>query len=151
MPFDASIEARFWPKVDTDNPSGCWIWTAATNGLGYGVLWLGHDRRGYAHRIAYELFRGPIPDGLDLDHLCRRPSCVYPWHLQAVTHRVNVRRGNAPSARIARSGRCSYGHLRTPTNTRTRDGKTFCRPCQARWAREARQRRAVERSLARGH
>lgn len=149
LPFDASFEARFWPKVDTDDPSGCWLWTAAQNGVGYGVIGRGGGENVYAHRAAYELLRGSIPDGLVLDHLCRRPLCVNPWHLEAVTQKVNVRRGYSPAARLIRAGRCSHGHPRTPENNWTRNGKTFCRPCHARWAREARRRRAIERNAAR--
>ena len=81
----ATPEERFWAKVDkTDD---CWLWTANRTNAGYGHFWL--DRRMVlAHRFAYELLIGPIPDGLTLDHLCRVRACVNPAHLEAVTNRV---------------------------------------------------------------
>jgi HNH endonuclease len=90
---------RFWAKINKGGPipehrsdlGPCWLWTAATN-YGYGVFRI--DRRSiYAHRYAYELLVGPIPDGLQLDHLCRVPPCVNPTHLEPVTHRENILRG----------------------------------------------------------
>jgi hypothetical protein len=88
---------------------GCWLYT-------------GHlDRRGYArvdgglgHRFTYEFYIGDVPLGLELDHLCRRPSCVNPWHLEPVTHAENVRRGRAG---WSLDGRCKNGHdLTDPDN-----------------------------------
>lgn len=150
MTIATSIESRLWPKVDRRGPDECWPWTAADNGAGYGVI--GHEGRiVYAHRFAYGSLVGPIPAGTELDHLCRNRGCVNPAHLEPVTHRENVARGQAPAARIARTGSCASGHPRTPENTWRRGGKTFCRPCHARWAREARIRRAAERMTDRGN
>lgn len=74
-------------------PSGeCWTWTGATEHHGYGRFWLNGKMR-YAHRVAYEWFRGPIPEGHDIDHLCRVRNCVNPFHLEAVTRQVNLLRG----------------------------------------------------------
>ena len=80
--------SRFWSKVDKRGPSECWNWLASKSPLGYGCF----DKRG-AHRVAYEALRGAVPVGLVLDHLCRNPGCVNPAHLEAVTHRENIRRG----------------------------------------------------------
>lgn len=98
---------RFWAKVNkTDS---CWLWQAARNNTGYGVFW--RDRRvGVAHRYAYELVVGEIPEGLQLDHLCRVRHCVNPAHLEPVTNRENWRRGDSPSATAYRTGVCKYGH-----------------------------------------
>jgi hypothetical protein len=82
---------RFWSKVDKGGPGGCWVWTASLNNMGYPRFNAG-DREMLAHRFAYEDVVGPIPDGLELDHLCRRPVCVNPAHLEPVTHRENMRR-----------------------------------------------------------
>jgi hypothetical protein len=85
-----TIEARFWEKVDKTDT--CWLWTGSSDRLGYGRFstWPSVT---LAHRFAYELLAGPIPDGLVIDHLCRTPSCVNPDHLEPVTQRENLRRG----------------------------------------------------------
>ena len=76
----------------TDRTGECWLWTAATNRAGYGLLGI-PGRSTLAHRIAYEEYVGPVPDGLELDHLCRVRRCVKPAHLEPVTRSENVRRG----------------------------------------------------------
>lgn len=93
-----SAEERFWEKVDTSaGPLGCWPWTASGSRDGYGQF--SADGRGVrAHRFAYELLVGPIPEGLQLDHLCRNPGCVNPAHLEPVTGWENTMRGNTPAA-----------------------------------------------------
>lgn len=77
-------------KVDKNGPGGCWLWTAAQDGRGYGVF------EGPAHRFAYKLLVGPIPAGLHIDHVydrgCRHKNCVNPDHLEAVTQAENNRR-----------------------------------------------------------
>lgn len=88
-----TVEDRFWAKVDkTSDPNGCWLWTASVGSHGYGAFGVGQAVK-VAHRIAYELTVGPIPEGLHLDHLCRRHACVNPAHLHPVTLRENVGRG----------------------------------------------------------
>lgn len=95
------VAERFWPKVNKDGPipqhrpdlGQCWVWTKAMI-KGYGTINLGQDHgKMLAHRWSYEDANGPIPDGLELDHLCRNPPCVNPAHLEPVTHLVNVQRG----------------------------------------------------------
>lgn len=87
--------ARFMAKVDLAGHGGCWLWTAAVDPTtGYGKFHIGPDQRTCgAHRFAYELLVGPIPDGLVLDHLCRVRHCVNPQHLEPVTVGENLRRG----------------------------------------------------------
>ncbi len=80
----------FFAKVEFTD--ACWLWTASTDWYGYGWFWVGAPRR--AHRVCYEWLVGPIPAGLELDHLCRVPACVRPEHLEPVTHAENVRRGD---------------------------------------------------------
>lgn len=85
---------NFWDRVEKRD--GCWPWQGAVAPNGYGLVnCLNHSGRrstAGAHRVAYELERGPIPDGLELDHLCRNSVCVNPAHLEPVTHQENVRR-----------------------------------------------------------
>jgi len=90
---------RFWMKVNRGGPSECWLWHGCKTPHGYGVFQYGDAVRGYAHRWAYQEAKGSIPAGLSLDHLCRNPSCVNPGHLEAVTHRENMRRGAESRAR----------------------------------------------------
>lgn len=95
-----TAEERFWSKVDTDGPGGCWLWTGALNADGYGSFQVESRRSIGVHRYAYELLVGPIPAGLELDHVkaqgCRHRHCVNPAHLEPVTHEENVRRSNLP-------------------------------------------------------
>ena len=81
--------ARFWSKVDKTET--CWLWAGALNNSGYGTIKIDGVTIG-AHRHAYELAGGVIPDGLDLDHLCSVRRCVNPDHLEPVTRSENIRR-----------------------------------------------------------
>lgn len=98
-----TLRERFESKVER-LASGCWQWTGAILDTGYGVLTEGgkNGKVFRAHRVAYELFIGPIPEGLVLDHLCHNRWCVNPEHLEAVTNHVNVLRGNMPGSVIHR-------------------------------------------------
>lgn len=120
---------RFMSKVDTSGD--CWEWVAGIDvGTGYGRFhWRGQP--GWAHRVSYELHVGPIPDGLQIDHLCRNRACVNPAHLQPVPPRVNMLRSMAPSAITVRTNRCKRGHEFTPENTYLRpdNGHRQCREC----------------------
>lgn len=125
------LPARFWAKVDFARSADCWIWTAANSGgdRPYGVIWDG-KRRAKAHRWSWETANGPIPAGLEVDHLCRTPLCVRPSHMEVVTKTENVRRSNAPGARAVRENRCKRDHEYTPENTITRGPKhRECRAC----------------------
>lgn len=84
------LAKRFWEKVQ--KTEACWLWTATCDVHGYGRFAVGGTPV-LAHRVGYELMHGAIPEGLELDHLCRNPSCVRPDHLQPVSHTTNMRRG----------------------------------------------------------
>ena len=119
---------RFWPKVDRSEQTRCWPWLAAKTGWGYGSFDIkGRDYK--AHRIAYELLIGPIPEGLTLDHLCRNRACVNPAHLEAVSMRTNLLRGVGPPAQNAAKTHCPAGHPYDLFNTRSYHGKRHCRTC----------------------
>jgi hypothetical protein len=137
--------ARFLEKISlADN--GCWIWAGGVNNRGYPCfsLWALGRRHVYAHRYAYELFIGPIPGHLQLDHLCRTPACVNPTHLEAVTSRENTHRGMAPSAIAWRGNQCHRGHNLAVHGYERKDrfGR-ICRACQRQ-----RRRRPLQRAAA---
>ncbi len=91
-PAEVGEPEWFVTVVDCD-PVGCWLWPRSTNGDGYGKLYVG-KKLILAHRYAFELLVGPIPEGMTLDHLCRNRLCVRPSHLEPVTIAENLRRGH---------------------------------------------------------
>ena len=104
---------KFWEKVDGGDVGTCWNWTAVKNKSGHGRFNpSGYSERGslMAHRWSYQELRAEIPEGLHLDHLCRNPSCVNPWHLEPVTPQVNTLRGEGPAAKNAAKTHCPQGH-----------------------------------------
>ena len=141
-----STDKRFWGKVDKGGPGGCWLWTSTMIPDGYGSFRIGSRvdgtrRRVLAHRFAYELLVGPIPEGLTLDHLCRVRRCVNPVHLEPVTGRVNTLRGENPLAKNARKTHCPQGHPYDLLNTYTDPaGRRHCRTCKH--AANARRKRS---------
>lgn len=113
---------------------GCWMWSGPRHGEGYGKT----GKNGLAHRVVYEALVGPIPDGMQLDHLCRNTGCVRPDHLEPVTRKENILRGESPHAKNARKTHCPKGH---PLDGTERKGRN-CKTC----------RREANRALrARGH
>ena len=126
---------RFLQKVSVAE-SGCWSWLSAKRKRGYGVFSVSGYQH-YAHRFSYEQFRGPIPAGLQIDHLCRNPSCVNPTHLEVVTPHENTARGNGISALNMRKTACKVGHRFTKDNTYyTRDQRRQCRACHREYDRQ---------------
>ena len=103
--FCKTPEQRFMSKWEPVTESGCWVWLNYCDKKGYAKF-----GRELAHRVSYELFKGPIGRGLTIDHLCRVHSCVNPDHLEVVTHQVNIRRSDSPSAQNARKTHCIKGH-----------------------------------------
>lgn len=104
---------RFTDKINPDPDTGCWFWAASLDGRGYGQFVIKRGKIVRAHRLSYEIFVGPIPEGLDLDHLCREPRCVNPDHLEPVTRAENVRRGLSVTKRKHQAlslTHCPNGH-----------------------------------------
>jgi hypothetical protein len=133
--------ARFWSKVEKQ-PDGCWVWLASRNPWGYGHF--AHRRViRSAHRCAYEIAVGPIPDGLTIDHLCRNPACVNPAHLEPVTMTENLRRGMSPSAIHARQTHCIHGHPFDASNTYVTgtSKRRTCRTCNRDAVAQYKQRK----------
>lgn len=82
---------KLWEFTVVNTETNCWEWQRGLSDYGYGRVRLGH-RRAFAHVIGWEQMRGPVPEGLELDHLCRNSRCWNPDHLEPVTHQENMRR-----------------------------------------------------------
>ena len=130
---------RFWEKVDTTGE--CWVWTAAVSN-GYGRFATPKGRTNLAHKFLYEETVGPVPEGMELDHLCRNRACVRPDHLEPVTRKENLNRSPILN-RVNRKKRthCKKGHEYTAENTYTWREMRKCRTCHRENMREQRKRK----------
>jgi len=124
-----------------DGPLGspCWVVPRPGSG-GYGQIKVGNLNK-RLHRVSYECFVGPIPDGFQLDHLCRNRACANPTHLEPVTHAENLLRGAGWSGRNARKTHCPQGHPYDAVNTRLVAGSRVCAACNAEKCRRQREQR----------
>lgn len=130
----SEFERQLVAHTDASDPTGCWLWTGGQNGEGYGLTGFRvNGRQVGAHRLSYLLRVGPIPDGHQIDHLCRVRHCLNPAHLEAVTQGENLRRGNSPAMIARRTNICQRGHdLSQPGVAYVRsNGTRVCRPCRA--------------------
>lgn len=152
----ATLDERFWAKVNKAGPipekhpdlGPCWIWKRAQHGKGYGHFKIGRKVE-KAHRVAWLLLVGPIPEGHVPDHLCEVTACVKaianeqgPAHLEVVTGAENTLRGSRnPTAINARKTHCPQGHLYTLENTVLVNGgrSRACRTCKKRRGEERRR------------
>jgi hypothetical protein len=126
---------RFWSKFVVDETTGCWLWTAYVHKpSGYGQFWNG-ERVVYAHVFSFVTFKSALSERVEPDHLCRVRCCVNPNHLEAVTRRINLLRGNTIPARKAAQTHCEHGHEFTPDNIyHAKNGTRQCRACRAEWS-----------------
>lgn len=135
-------------KVSTEPMSGCWLWEKSLTKKGYGHTWDGEKVRS-AHRLSYEAFKGPIPEGLQLDHKCRTRSCVNPDHLEAVTPQENTLRSPiAPCAVHSRKTHCPNGHALVEGNLHMptlRRGSRRCLICRRAQHQDRKRRVAVRK------
>ena len=128
--MNASDLRRFNEKVRKTD--GCWLWTASVVSDGYGQMWLGRTMV-RAHRLSYEIHKGPVPKGLFVCHRCDVPRCVNPDHLFVGTNQDNQRdsasKGRTRNANPSKT-HCMRGHEFSPENTRVVAGKRYCKTCQ---------------------
>lgn len=141
------LEYRLMRQGSPEPMSGCWLWTGNVTPKGYGYIGIGDKRTRSVHRTSYELFVGPIPAGLEIDHKCNVRCCVNPAHLEPVTRLENVRRSNWVKQyeihERAQKNFCTNGHPWTPENVYIYpSGQRACRLC-SNMARK--RRRSVDR------
>lgn len=132
-PIDVEYLTRtgWWDKVDSTDVRGCWPWKQSTGSHGYGQTWDGRTVL-LAHRVAYRLHYGPIPDGMTVDHTCHNRRCCNPYHLRLLSNVENAQANGKHAVT-----HCPQGHEYTPENTyKNPKGHRFCREC-ARSARKA--------------
>lgn len=126
----SDIRARIRSRIiEVD---GCWEWQGHIPSDGYGRIYL-EGRQWLAHRASYTAFSGPIPDGLNMDHLCRNRRCVNPEHVEPVTQSENLKRSPLMN-RQGHKTHCPKGHEYSDENTERRNGRRYCKTCErARW------------------
>ena len=137
---------RFEKKIEKTET--CWNWVGGISGTGYGNFWL-LGKSISAHKFAYLMFKGNIKKGLQIDHLCKNRKCVNPEHLEVVTCRENLMRGNGFNRVNAEKTHCPAGHAYDEQNTYYNVVKSgflrVCRKCRA--LRENKRRKAKKESV----
>lgn len=145
---DPRLPPRFWSKVE-ESTDGCWLWTAALNGHGYARFWWPLAGKAvYGHRLAFDVVGPGLTPGLVLDHLCRNRACVNPAHLEEVTLRLNIQRGNAPTMQRHRANTCQNGHDLREGYVMP-GGRRRCRTCHKEYMRPRNKARPSRSKAAR--
>lgn len=136
-----SVMDRIRERTSVDPETGCWEWLGAATVTGYGRMMVTREHKTHrstlVHRAAYEELVGPIPEGLQLDHLCKNTMCCNPDHLEPVTHLENLLRSDTPSNTFREATHCIHGHEFTPENTYRTDRGRYCRACRRRRNQES--------------
>lgn len=148
-----SLLVRFCQWVE--RRGDCLVWIGAMRcgptGGGYGQFWDGR-RPYYAHRVAYRLFKGEIPKGTVIDHLCRNRACVNPEHLEAVTVKTNTLRGETITADNVLKTHCPKGHIYDDANTYVHASRRHCKACNRERAKQwGRMDRHKKKEMKDGH
>lgn len=130
-------------------PTGCWEWSGSRMSAGYGTVSIAM-RQHCVHRLVFEHFRGAIPADRNLDHLCRNRICANPDHLEPVTPRENLLRGEGVSGVNARKTHCPVGHPLAGENLRREAGRRLCRICKRATWRKASAAYAARQKARRG-
>lgn len=128
--MNARTTAKFFARLE--RVGDCWEWTGVLSDNGYSRFYMNGSMH-YGHRVSFEHFTGPIPDGLEIDHLCRNRKCVNPDHLDAVTRRVNLLRSPIFRGNVqANATHCPSGHPYDEENTYRIPGRShrLCRTCR---------------------
>lgn len=142
--METTIPQKVFDNFVVCPTTACWLWAGQIKENGYGTFHLFRGKKVYAHRYMYEAYRGPIPEGLQIDHLCRVKNCVNPWHLEPVTAAENLRRSRVARG-VTRKVRVKTGHKkkdRCDCGSEYRiapNGKKRCNPCSNRRQKEARK------------
>jgi hypothetical protein len=148
IPFPLTPRQRdeFWTKV-AFTQAGCWEWQRNVLRNGYGQKSFG-GKMYLAHRVAWTDMNGPIPQSMTLDHLCRNRKCVRPNHLEPVSIKVNILRGNGMAAKNKRQTHCHNGHLFNEVNTYVcSEGSRNCRICNRKKTQLYRLRRKEDLNI----
>lgn len=139
-----TLKQRFLAKIKKEN--GCWVWTASKvkTKLSYGQIWDG-ERLQLSHRVSYQIYKGKIPKGMTIDHMCRNTLCVNPEHLRVLSLRDNILAGDGPTAKNYRKKFCVHGHPLKPGNFKKTKYGRICRTCSN--AQNRKRRRIIREKL----
>lgn len=155
--YDKNASSFSFPLSDAvmsqvKRKGNCLVWTGPLNNKGYGQIYL-DGRTRVVHRVVYEAVMGRIPEGMELDHLCRNPPCVFPSHLEPVTHRENIRRGKNRGSRFgaaainANKDTCKRGHAFSVLTVWGGRSRRVCYVCRNGRERLARRRMKLRKDV----
>lgn len=143
-PFWQGVPGKIMLRTEINPDTKCWDWKGPINNNGYGVTYI-LGQVVYSHRLMYREFVGPIPAGMELDHLCKNPACCNPAHLEAVTHHENVKRSDTFAMGSPNRDKpfCSRGHPYSGENLRVIGKKRYCKECVRESVRRSRKNRKL--------
>lgn len=140
------LPSWFWDRYD--RTGDCWLFKGVPNKYGYATIKTDGHHSVYGHRAAYEELVGSIPDGFQIDHLCKVRICANPDHLEAVPQWENIYRGNGVAVQKMKQTHCIHGHEFTPENTIVRKDRPTTRECRECGRISSRERKRKARAVA---